>query len=87
MPVNFVPFNCVPAGEDDIRDVAGAFIAFLRSENPIPPASQQPAGVLSIQKGRPDAVKRACRGLLDAVIEDQPAGAGFQRRSAQTHFE
>ena len=71
-----------PAGKDDVRHIAGSLVGGERSEDPVGEASQNARRVVEIEQGEADPVDLAGDGLFDAVVEEQPAVLGSERRRA-----
>jgi hypothetical protein len=68
------------AGEDDVVDVAGPLIVGLGTQHPVVAPVEDDIRLLEVQERQPGAVQRAGRRGADAVVHDQPAIRGLQRR-------
>jgi hypothetical protein len=64
----------------DVGDVACPLIGSERREDPVGKASQDACRLVEVEQGDADAVDVAADGVLDAVVEEQPAVLGPERR-------
>src|SRR5204863_6772698 len=71
------------AGEDDVGDVAGPLVGCERGEDPGRKPAKDAGRLVEVEEGEPDPVDLTGDGVLDAVIEEQPALVGPQRRWAE----
>src|SRR4051812_33568080 len=75
------------AGEDDVGDVAGALVGRDGCEHPPGEAAQDAGRLVEVEQREADAVDLAGDGLLDAVVDQQPAVLGTERRRADADAE
>lgn len=72
--------------ETHIRNIARAFIQSLRMEQIWPgPANHLPR-LLQVEQGCAEGIIVSLAGVMDAVIEEQPALAGLDRYGTRTYL-
>lgn len=69
--------------EDDVGDDPDAFVGFVRGEDRVAAAADEFLGMFEIEEEGTEAVDP---GIRDAVIDDEPAGGGFDRYGVDADF-
>ena len=73
------------ARKDDVRDVARDLVVRPRPEHPLLGAPQDVCGFLEVQQRQTRAIQAPSDGLAHAVVDDEPAVLGLERRGPHAH--
>ena len=68
------------AREHGVRDVADPLVRRIGREDPLRQPMEDAGRLVEVEQGEPDAVDAAADHLLDAVVDQQPAVLGLERR-------